>query len=134
MHVLTGTKEAMEAPTRASACMLWLLARCFCGTPNSGNGRISDCFACFWTYFLLQVWLTQPCYEDLCLVLVYLDIISLANIPRRPALFWKETKEAFNDRESWEEWSGWKMRLGYIENNNDNNNKIIRKNKKKFWV
>lgn len=35
----------------SSACMLWPLSYCFCGTPNSGSVCISDSFACWWDSF-----------------------------------------------------------------------------------
>lgn len=39
---LTETEEVVKEPawvcTRSSAYTIWLLAWCFCGTPNSGSG------------------------------------------------------------------------------------------------
>ena len=37
--------------SRSSAYMLWLLALCFCETPNNGSGRLSDSFAYSWDAF-----------------------------------------------------------------------------------
>lgn len=55
---------------RSSVSVLRLLA-CFCGTPNSGSGSISD--------FLTPLGgLAQPRYDGMCLILLYLVWSCLA--------------------------------------------------------
>lgn len=56
--------------------MLWLLASCFCGTPNSGSRCVSDSFACCWDSFYLSGlpcpdWISGlfPCFTASCFVL-----------------------------------------------------------------
>lgn len=67
--------------TRSYACMLWLLVWWFCGTSNSGNWCVSDCFASFWDSSH-HIELLCP-YRSLCLVLLYLVLSCLVVVSWR---------------------------------------------------
>lgn len=117
----------MEEPTRVSAYMLWLLDWCFCGTPNSGNGGNRWLFCLFLDLFpptgltpAVLSWGLVPSFS-----LSWYN--QFGQYLQEACSFLKGNKGGIDDGEGWEESTEWKMRLGYIKNNN---NKIIGKNKK----
>ena len=59
--------------TRSIACMLWIIAWCFHGNPNSGYD--SHTFACFGDCIFLLGCLAQPQYKAFRLVTLYLCLL-----------------------------------------------------------
>lgn len=70
-------------------CVLCLLVRYFCESPNSANGWVSD--SCLLLVHFLFDCFVQPLCEDFCLVLLYLILLYLVVFSWRPAVFWRET-------------------------------------------
>lgn len=71
---------------RSSACMIWLLAWCSCGTLNGGSWGFSDSSSCNWDPFppTGMPWSVLIC---LYLVLMHLVMVYLIDIPESPDLF-----------------------------------------------
>ena len=63
--------------------MLWLLACCICGNPDSGSRCFSDPCVCSWTLFLLLGCLVQPQCEGCCLVFLYFFLLLCVAV-----IFW----------------------------------------------
>lgn len=72
-HVPMETEAASTEPawgcTRSSVYVLWLLAWCSCGTPNSGSWCVSDFLVCSWDSLSLievpcpaSIWGLLPCH------------------------------------------------------------------------
>jgi hypothetical protein len=89
-HRGSETESASTGPTwvcaRSSTYMLWQLAWCFCGTPNSGSRCVSDAYAWSWDFFphdgLLcpaSTWGPLPSLIVSCFGYVWL--ISLGGLP-----------------------------------------------------
>lgn len=114
--------------TRSIACMLWIIAWCFHGNPNSGYD--SHTFACFGDCIFLLGCLAQPQYKAFRLVTLYLCLlvflicwvfffclfaclffvccVVVVVVSWRPILCWREIENKLIwDKERWEKdkWS-----------------------------
>lgn len=67
--------------------MFWLLALCFCNTPDIASRDVSDLFAYSCEPFPFTGFPHPALCKDLCLVLLHLILLCLFDIPRRSALF-----------------------------------------------
>lgn len=85
---LTETEAKMTEPvwvcTRSSVYVLYLLAGCFCGTPDSGSGGPSDSLPALGTPFFLLGCFTHSQYESLfqsyCILLCHVELIFLGSL------------------------------------------------------
>lgn len=84
---MASTGRSLHGSGPGPLHILWLTARWFYGTINSGSGLSPTLFPVLLTVFFLLGCLVQPQYDDFYLVLLYLALFSLALISWKPALF-----------------------------------------------
>lgn len=78
-HELTEAEKASMGPAWVYT-MLWLLRWCFCGSPNSGSGCVSDSLSSLEVLFLPFGCLIQPQYESFHLILLDLILSCLMSL------------------------------------------------------
>lgn len=100
--------------TNFSVNMIWLLAWCFWGTPNSWSKSVSGSFSCSLACFI-HIWLPCPVLIWMLFLSLYYLILSSGVLGSwRPASLWRRMEREWNwgrgeERASWEEWREWTL-------------------------